>query len=148
MQEEETFQIPLKDIDVTRAACTNLDVLQENVLMTIGMWMRILERIHKVHSTGRDLQKFKQLPNLIFVAAQKKEKQEWANEKPKLDNARILRVISFINLEDGECKETARRTCLMYTAVNGYNSVNHCKLVDKFSDASSDENFGCEGSSG
>ena len=41
-------------------------------------------------------------------AAQKKEKQEWANEKPKLDNARNLRGIHFIDLEDGEYEETIK----------------------------------------
>ena len=41
-------------------------------------------------------------------AAQKKEHQDWANEKPKLDDARKLRDICFIDLEDGECKETIK----------------------------------------
>ena len=35
-------------------------------------------------------------------AAQKKEKQERTNEKPKLDNARRFRGICFIDPEDGE----------------------------------------------
>ena len=39
-------------------------------------------------------------------AAQKREKQECAIEKPELDNARILRGIYFIDPEDGEYKET------------------------------------------
>ena len=39
-------------------------------------------------------------------AAQKKDKQEWANEKPKLDNARRLRGIYLIPPEDGEYRET------------------------------------------
>ena len=42
----------------------------------------------------------------IGKAAQKREKQEWAIERPKLDNARILRGIYFIDPEDGEYKET------------------------------------------
>ena len=49
----------------------------------------------------------------ISKAAEKKEKEEWAVERPKLDNARKLRGISFIDLEDGEFKETiknARKT--------------------------------------
>ena len=33
-------------------------------------------------------------------AAQKREEQEWANEKPKLENARKLKGIYFIDLED------------------------------------------------
>ena len=38
--------------------------------------------------------------------ARGKEKQQLAIEKPKLDNARRLRGISFIDLEDGEYKKT------------------------------------------
>ena len=38
--------------------------------------------------------------------AKLKEKQKWSNEKPKLDNARRLRRIYFIDLEDKEFKET------------------------------------------
>ena len=41
-------------------------------------------------------------------AAQKREKQEWAIAKPKLDNARQLRDIYFIDSEDGEHKETIK----------------------------------------
>ena len=36
LPKEETFTIPLKYIAVTRTTHTNLDVLQENVLMTVG----------------------------------------------------------------------------------------------------------------
>ena len=39
-------------------------------------------------------------------AVEKKGKQEWALEKPKLDNARKLRGIYFIDPEGGEYKET------------------------------------------
>ena len=38
--------------------------------------------------------------------AKLKERQKWSNEKPKLDNARRLREIYFIDLEDKEVKET------------------------------------------
>ena len=37
---------------------------------------------------------------------EKQEKQEWAIEKPKLDNARKLRGIQFIDLEDEVNEET------------------------------------------
>ena len=37
-------------------------------------------------------------------AAQRKEKQQWAIEKPKLDHARKLRGIYFIDLEDNKFK--------------------------------------------
>ena len=39
-------------------------------------------------------------------AAQRKEKQKWAFEKAKLDNARRLRGIYFIDPADEEFKET------------------------------------------
>ena len=39
-------------------------------------------------------------------ASKRKEKQQWAIEKPKLDNARRLRGIYFIDLEDEEFKLT------------------------------------------
>ena len=41
----------------------------------------------------------------IGKAAQKREKRELANEKPKLDNARRMRGIYFIDSEDEEFQE-------------------------------------------
>ena len=38
-------------------------------------------------------------------ASKRKEKQKWAIEKPKLDNARKLRGIYFIDADDGEFKD-------------------------------------------
>ena len=59
-----------------------------------------------------------QLPDLIIrglkfgLACQKqpksKKKQEWAMEKPKLDNARKLRDIHIIDSEDEEFKEAIK----------------------------------------
>ena len=40
--------------------------------------------------------------------AELKEKQKWSNEKQKLDNARRLRGIYFIDPEDKEFKETIK----------------------------------------
>ena len=40
--------------------------------------------------------------------AKLREKQKWSIEKPKLDNARILRGIYFIDPEDKEFRETIR----------------------------------------
>ena len=37
-----------------------------------------------------------------------REKQEWENEKPKLDNARRLRGIYFIDPDDGDYKDIIR----------------------------------------
>ena len=39
-------------------------------------------------------------------AAERKEKQKWAVEKPKLDNARKLRGIFLLDPDDKEFKET------------------------------------------
>ena len=63
------------------------------------------------------LQRFKQRPDLIMCGLNicrachkqqgKRKKHQWAIEKkPKLDNARKLRGIDFINPEGGEFKET------------------------------------------
>ena len=38
-------------------------------------------------------------------ASKRKEKQKWAIEKPKLDNARKLRGIYYIDPDDGEFKD-------------------------------------------
>ena len=40
--------------------------------------------------------------------AQNREKQEWANEKPKLDNARRLRRINFVDPDDQDFTETLK----------------------------------------
>ena len=41
--------------------------------------------------------------------AKSKAKQKWAIEKPKLDNARRLRGIFFIEPNDGEFKHTMKK---------------------------------------
>ena len=43
-------------------------------------------------------------------AAQQKEKQQWAIEKPKFDNARKLRGIHFIDPDDKEFEEETLKT--------------------------------------
>ena len=40
--------------------------------------------------------------------AKLKEKHKWSNEKPKVDNARRLRGMNFIDPEDKEFKETIK----------------------------------------
>ena len=42
------------------------------------------------------------------TTAKLKERQKWFNEKPKLDNARRLQKIYFIDPEDKEFKETIK----------------------------------------
>ena len=98
--ERRNIPFPLKYIDVTRSTYTNLDVMQEKRVMIIGMSTRIEVR----QILGKGFTKFtilKEKPsNGVFVvqtcgAAQRKEKQEWANEKSQLDNARRLRELLF-----------------------------------------------------
>ena len=42
-------------------------------------------------------------------ASKRKEKQKWAIEEPKLDNARIFRGIYFIDPADEECKRFMKK---------------------------------------
>ena len=46
----------------------------------------------------------------MSAASKRKEKQKWAVEKPKLDNARRLRGIYFIDPEDEEFKDIMKNT--------------------------------------
>ena len=91
------------------------------------VFVRLLERIQKnllylnksllkdICGPGWDWQRFKQLPDRIIYgqkfgrtigkAAQNREKQEWPKEKPKLDNARKLTGIYFIDPDDKEHSE-------------------------------------------
>ena len=60
MPKEETFLIPLKNIDVTLSICTDLDVLQEKRLTIIVMsqtFVRFLKRIYKVHFIEKGISK-------------------------------------------------------------------------------------------
>ena len=169
------------------------------------MWFG--RRLTKIQGTTRPEKVWPQVWTKNGKAAQKREKQEWAIEKPKLDIARRLRVIYFMDPENGEYKDTIkngrkmlevpldaamsckkgtretiffrklkrevvnptrfqkpsihvlrRRQCLESSLPKGHedrfagkgkNSMTHYNLVHKFiSCASSDENSGCESSSG
>ena len=90
-------------------------------------FVRFVEMFLKIHfiertplqrdtcGPGRNWQTFEQLPDqtmygpkygpTIGKAVQKREKQEWANEKQKLDNAQRTRGIYFTVSEDEEYKE-------------------------------------------
>ena len=67
-----------------------------------------------IYGPGGDWQKFKRLRDHVWPevwskigkAAQNREKQEWKNEKPKLDDARRLRGFYSIDPDDEEDKET------------------------------------------
>ena len=112
---EESFPIPLKYIDVFRTTHTNLDVMQECCIDDYWnidgssftqftqlsekppngyMWSG--ERLTKRQATSR--------PDHLWPA-KLREKYKWAIEKPKLDNARKLRGIYFIDPEEMELKE-------------------------------------------
>ena len=124
---EETFTIPLKYINVTRITHTNLDVLQEsrmddywNVdvdrslsdswtgftkLKTLhgkppkgNMWSG--ERLTKIQATTRTDHLWPEIWTKMSKAAQKKEEHQYSTEKPKLDNARKLKGIYFIDPEE------------------------------------------------
>ena len=133
---EETFPIPLKYIDATRSIHTNLEVMQakrmddhwnvdENRSLS-GSWTGFTKftllkeeppkgkmwsgwRLTKVQTTTRPDHVWPEVWTQITKAAQKREKQEWANEKPKIDNARRMRGIYFNDPEDEEFKETIKK---------------------------------------
>ena len=127
---EESFPI-LKHIDVSRTTHTNLDVMEERRIddyrnfdgsrdlsdswtgftqFTLSeekppdgcMWCGV--RLTKRQVTSR--------PDHLWIKlgrnAELKEKHKWSNEKLKLDHARRLRGIYFIDLEDKEFKETIK----------------------------------------
>ena len=135
----ETFPFPLNTLMLTRATYTNLDVLQENLMDDYWnvdanrslsdswtgfrkctllkenppkgrMWSR--ERLTTIQATTRPENVCPEVRTQIGKAAPKREKQEWAIEKPQLDNARTLRCIYFIDPEDGECKETIKNAAV------------------------------------
>ena len=64
------------------------------------MWSR--GRLTKRQLTSRPDYLWPELWIKLGRNAKLKEKQEWSNEKPKLDNARRLRGIYFIDPEDKE----------------------------------------------
>ena len=68
----------------------------------------VLEETDKNQATTRPENVWPVAWTKIGEAAQKTDKQEWANEKPKFDNARRLKGIYFINPEDWEHKETIK----------------------------------------
>ena len=132
---EQSFPIPLKYIDVTRTTHTNLDVKQERRIddywnidgsrdlsdywtgftqFTLldekhpdgKMWSG--ERLTRKQLTSRPDHLWPELWEKMGKNVKLKEKQKWSHEKPQLDNARKLRGIYFIDLEDKEFKETIK----------------------------------------
>ena len=70
------------------------------------MWSR--ERLTRKQLTSRPDHLWPELWKSMGKTAKLKEKQQWSNEKLHLDNARKLRGIYFIDLEDNEFKETIK----------------------------------------
>ena len=131
---EESFPIPLKDIDVSRTTHTNLDVKQEKRIddhwnvdgsrdlsdpwtgftqSTLleekppkgYMWSG--ERLTRKQQTSRPDHFWPEIWKM-GKHAKLKEKQKWSNEKLHLENARKLRGIFFIDREEMEFKETIK----------------------------------------
>ena len=65
------------------------------------------ERLTKIQTTARPDHVWPEVWTKIGKAAQNREKQELKSEKPKLDSARRLRGIYFIDPEDQDCKENS-----------------------------------------
>ena len=66
------------------------------------------ERLTKRQATSRPDYLWPELWTKLGRNAKLKEKQKWSNEKTKLDNARRLPRIYFIDPEDKEFKETIK----------------------------------------
>ena len=66
------------------------------------------ERLTKRQVTSRPDHLWPELWIKMGRNAKLKEKHKWSDEQPKLDNARRLRGIYFIDPEDKEFKETTR----------------------------------------
>ena len=132
---DESFPIPLRYIDVTRATSTTLDVKQgrriedywdiEGSRDLSDSWtgftrFTLLEEkppegymwsgrtLTRKQLTPRPDRFWPELWTKLARNAQLKEKQKWSNEKLHLENARKLRGIYFIDPEDKEFKETIK----------------------------------------
>ena len=132
---EESIPVPLKYIDVSRTTQTNLEVMQERRIDAYwnidgsrdlsdswtgfiqfiplqekppdgNMWSGV--RLIRKQLTSRPDHSWPELWTKLGRNAQLKEKQKWSQEKPKLDNARILRGFYFIDPEDKEVRETIK----------------------------------------
>ena len=136
---EESYPIPLKYIDVARTNHTSLDAMMEKHIddywnvdgeressdAWTGFTRFILlnerppdgytrsgSRLTRKPTTSRPDNVWPDMWKQMSDASKRKAKHKWAIEKPKLDNARKLRGIFFIELEDEDFKnimKNARR---------------------------------------
>ena len=136
MPKEESFPLLVKYIDVTRATHTSLDVLPEKHVDDYwnvdgerelsDAWTGFTrfislderppegfswsgERLTRKPTTSRPDQVCPDMWKHMSDAAKSKAKQEWAIEKPKLDNARRLHSIFFIETEDEYFKHAVKK---------------------------------------
>ena len=132
---DESFPIPLQYIDVSTTIHTNLDVMQESRINDYwnidgsrdlsDSWTGFTQftllgekpldgyvwsgcRLTRRQLTSRPDYLWPELWTNLARNAKLREEQKWAIEKPKLDNARRLRGIYFIDPEDKEFKETIK----------------------------------------
>ena len=131
MPREESFAIPLRYIDVTRATSTTSDVMLERRIDDYwnideardlsDSWTGFTRFIllegkppdgytWSVGTTSRPDFLWPETWKSMSEAPQRKEKQKWVIEKPKLDNATRLRGIYFIDAPGPEFKETIENT--------------------------------------
>ena len=129
---EKSFPFPLKFFDVIRSTHTDLDVAEEKRIDDCwnvnGSWklsdswtgftrftllnetppkgyMSSGRRLTKIQTTSRPDNTWPDAWTRIGKAAPRREKQEWAIEKPKLEYARNLRGIHSIDPGDAEYKD-------------------------------------------
>ena len=76
-------------------------------------WMRNLqtdgERLMKKHATSRPDYLWPEIWKDMSDAAQRKEERKWAIEKPKLDSARRLRGIYFIDASSNALQDQVEK---------------------------------------
>ena len=117
---EDSFSIPLKYIDVTRATHTTLDEMQQSRID--DYWN--IEESRDLSDSWTGFTQFTLLKEKAPVGfmwsggdwrngqqhpgSKLKEKQNWAGEKPKLENVRKLRGIYFMILRIWSSKRLSR----------------------------------------
>ena len=84
----------------------SLSLLYQVKNLQMDMWSG--SRLTKRQVTSRPDHLWPELWTKLAATAKVREKQKWAFEKPKLDNARKLRGIYFLDPEDKEFKEAIR----------------------------------------
>ena len=134
---EESLPIPLKYIDVTRNTHTSSDVLLEKHVEDYcnvdedpelaDTWTGFTRfttlnekppdgfswsgrRLTRKQTTSRPDTVWPEMWKHMSDASKRREKQKWAIEKPKFDNARRLHGIYFIDLDDDEFKRFMKKT--------------------------------------